>query len=123
MNSLEELWPSESHFLIFVVINAENFSRPEKNACTHIPGPTAGVSQFLCFGQVTLPPPEFSFCFLALGNISINEVDTYLLEAKRNTFSHYGNVKANTVFALPNGLQFNSLPRNKCILVFYSLGT
>src|ERR1700719_2161383 len=82
VNSFEELWPSGSHFLICIVINAKNFSRPEENAGTHIPSPTACVGQFLCFSQVTLTPPEFSFCFLALRNVSINEVDSDVLEAK-----------------------------------------
>jgi hypothetical protein len=75
------------------------------------------VGQFLCFSQVTLTPPEFSFRFLALGNVSINETDGYLLEAKRNAPSDDGNVKANTVFALPNGLQLNSVSRNQPIPV------
>src|SRR6267154_6448548 len=103
VNSFEELGPSESHFLIFIVINAKNLSRPEENAGTHIPSPTACVSQFLCFSQITLTPPEFSFCFLALRNVSINEAEGELLEAKRHGRRDDGNVKANTVFALPNG--------------------
>src|SRR5258708_34960401 len=121
VNSFEELWPSESHFLIFIVINAKNFSRPEENAGTHIPGPTARVGQFLCFSQVTLTPPEFSFCFLALGNVSINETEGYLLGAKRNAPCHNGNVKAHTVLTLPNGLQLNSVSRNQPIPVLGSL--
>src|ERR1700722_16008990 len=36
VNSFKELWPSGSLFLIFKVINAENFSRPEENAAMHI---------------------------------------------------------------------------------------
>src|SRR5260370_10546296 len=58
VNSFEELWPSGSHFLIFIVINAKNFSRPEENAGTHIPGPTACVGQSLRFGYITLSPPK-----------------------------------------------------------------
>src|ERR1700730_445884 len=39
VNSFEELWPSGPHFLVFIVINAKNLSRPEENAGTHITGP------------------------------------------------------------------------------------
>src|ERR1700722_7150966 len=121
VNSFKELRPSESHFLIFIVINAKNFSRPEENTGTHIPGPTAGVGQFLCFSQVTLTPPEFSFCFLALRNVSINEAEGELLEAERNALCDNGNVKPNTVFSLPNGLQLNFVPRNQQIPVLDTL--
>src|SRR6202022_2690419 len=31
--------------------------------------PTACMGQLLCFRQITLTPPEFAFCFLALGDI------------------------------------------------------
>src|SRR5712675_2469844 len=79
------------------------------------------MHQSLAFKEVCFTAPEFALCFLALANISINEKDAYLLGAKRNALCHNGNVKANTVFALPNGLQFNSFPRNKCILVLDSL--
>src|SRR4029077_9710594 len=85
VNSFEDLWPSGPRFQIFICINAKNLSRPEENAGTHIPGPAACVSQFLCFSQVTLTPPEFSFCVLALGNISIYEVEGDLAGAQRNT--------------------------------------
>src|SRR5258705_4291445 len=69
VNSFEELWPSHSHFLIFIVINAKNFSRPEEHAGTHIPGPAAGVGQFLRLSQVTLTPPQRLFRSLALGGV------------------------------------------------------
>jgi hypothetical protein len=63
--------------------------------------------------QIRLAPFKFPFCVFALGNVSINEVDGgYLVEAKRNALSDNGNVKANTAFALSNGLQFDSLPRS-----------
>jgi hypothetical protein len=43
--------------------------------------------------------PEFPFYFFALANISINDVDGYLVETKRNAPRNHRNVKADTVFA------------------------
>ena len=79
------------------------------------------MHQSLTFKQICFAPFKFPFCFLALGNVSINEVDTYPLEAKRNAPRNDGNVKANTVFALPNSLQFNSVSRNQPIPVLERL--
>src|SRR5260370_7908019 len=61
VNSFQELWPSESNFLIFIVINAKNFSRPEENAGTHIPAPTPDASHSLPFTPLPPPPPHPPF--------------------------------------------------------------
>src|SRR6266478_2828415 len=79
------------------------------------------MHQSLTFKQICFAPFKFPFCVFALGNISINEVDGYLVEAKRNALCHNGNVKASTVFALPNSLQLNSVSRNQPIPVLESL--
>src|SRR5882762_10735106 len=79
------------------------------------------MHQSLAFKEVCFTAPEFALCFFALGNVSINEIDGDLVEAKRNAPRDDGNVKANTVFALPNGLQLNSVSRSQPIPVPESL--
>src|SRR5882724_4154133 len=79
------------------------------------------MHQSLTFKQICFAPFKFPFCFLALGNVSINEVDGSLLSAKRNAPSDDRSVKANTVFALPNGLLLNSVSRTQPIPVLESL--
>jgi len=61
------------------------------------------MHQFLTFKEVCFTAPEFAIYFLAFGDISINEIDGDLVEAKRNALRDDGNIKPNTVFALPNG--------------------
>src|ERR1700744_2140379 len=79
------------------------------------------MHQSLTFKQICLAPFKFPRCFLALGNISINEVEDDLVEVKRNALRDDGNVKPNTVFALSNDLQLNSVPRNQPIPVLDAL--
>jgi hypothetical protein len=81
------------------------------------------MHQSLTLKQICFAPFKFPFCVLALGDIPINEVESYLVEAKQNAFCHNGNVKRNTAFALSNGLQFNCLPGSEQSSVTESLST
>src|SRR3954469_2324275 len=71
------------------------------------------MHQSLTFKQICFAPFKFPFCFPALANISINEVDGCPIEANRNALCHNGNVEGDTAFPVSNRLQFNSLPRSE----------
>src|SRR5580704_15699274 len=75
-----------------------HFRRERHHSGRRVVRPTAHMQQSLAFKQICFAAFNSPFCFFTLGNVSINVVDTYLLEAKRNTLSHNGNVKANTAF-------------------------
>src|SRR5882762_11848305 len=78
------------------------------------------MNQSFTFKEVCFTAAEFVLYCFALGDISINEIDGDLVEAKRNAPRDGGNVKANTVFALSNGLQLNSVSRTQPIPVLES---
>src|ERR1700735_2645015 len=56
VNPLKKVPCGVSHMLGIVVINTKDLLRPEESVGTHIPNPTACVSQFLCFRQISLTP-------------------------------------------------------------------
>src|SRR5882757_6829540 len=67
---------------LLVLEDLKGFLRPEEFSASNTPAESTGVTESLSFCQATLTPSELSFCVFALGNLSINEVDGYLVDAE-----------------------------------------
>src|SRR5271156_396204 len=87
MNPLQELLPSGTCFLRAIAVNPKNLFRPEQSVGPHIPGPTAGVTEPLRFGQVGFTSPEVLGQELVLRNVygASNVLFQVLVFDDRNT--------------------------------------
>src|SRR5580693_6931808 len=107
MNPAEEIFSGRRAVAELDSKNPTHLGRDRDCARENILRPAAHMREPLGLEQIRLTPPQFLLRFFALGNVAINEVNGHLSAAKRNAGRGDGSVQANTVLALPQGLQVN----------------